>query len=138
MSVTEEAQLGVLIGEARGRLQLLEHVTPSLGAIQGRMDDGEIGHQTEILEFPQPLAVVRRQLGTTPSHRLGRGVIEPLGVFIEADVFVMVALDRGDVHPAYDVETLLRVGAISDDIAQTHDMGTLLFLDVGKHPLETF
>jgi len=101
------------------------------------MDDGEIGHQTEVLEFPQPLAVVRRQLGTAPSHRLGRGVIKSLGVFIEADVFVMVALDRGDVHPTHDVETLLRVGAISDDIAQTHDMGTLLFLDVGKHPLET-
>jgi hypothetical protein len=33
---------------------------------------------------------------------------------------------------------LLGVGAISDDIPQTHDMGTLLFLDVGEHPLETF
>ena len=96
------------------------------------------GHQTEIFKFPQPLAVVVRQLGTAPSHRLGCGVVETLGVFIEADVFVMVALDRGNVHPAHNVEALLRVGTISDDIAQTHDMGTLLFLDVGKHPLETF
>ena len=42
--MTEEANLRLLSGKARGGIQLIEDISPIPGAIQGRVDNGERFH----------------------------------------------------------------------------------------------
>jgi hypothetical protein len=56
MRVAEEAHLRVLVGEARGRLQLLEDVAPALRRIEGGVDDGKIGDEPERFTVPAATA----------------------------------------------------------------------------------
>ena len=126
----------VLIGEAGGGGELVKDVAPALRAIEGRVDDGEVGDHADVFQVAQPLAVFRGQLFAGPVHRLGGGGIEPVQRPVRGTILVVVPLHDGDVHLANDLEALLGVGVVADHIAQAGVMGALLLLDVLQHDLE--
>jgi len=65
----------------------------------------------------------------------GEGIEAFEGVFAGA-VFVMVALDAGNVHGADDVQALLGAGIVADHVTQAYNLVDLLFADVREDHLE--
>ena len=103
MGMTEEADLGVLIGKAGRRFRF----EICAGDVERRMDNGEIGHET-LWYFrsrnhfrSSGVSWARDQFTTSAAASLKPRII------IHADVFVVVALDRGHIHAANNVQTLL-------------------------------
>ena len=126
----------VLVGEAGGGGELVEDVAPALRAIEGRVDDREVGDHAHVLQVAQPLAVLGRQLLAGPVHRLGGGGIEAIQRLVGRAILVVVALDDGHVHLADDVQAFLGIGVVADHVAQAGVMGALLLLDVLQNDLE--
>ena len=90
----------------------------------------------DIFQVAQPLAVVGGQLFAGPTHGLGGGGIEAVERLVGGAVFVVIALDDGDVHLADDIQAFLGVGVIADDIAEAGEMGAFLLLDVLQNDLK--
>src|SRR6516165_10791274 len=67
---------------------------------------------------------------------LGGVRIEAFEMVLGGTVFVMVALDAGDVHLADDVETFLGLGVVADDVAEADDVGGALGADVLQDDLK--
>ena len=125
----------VLVGEAGGGGEFVEDVAPALRAIEGGVDDGEVGDHPDVFQVAQPLAVFRRQLLAGPVHGLGGGGVEAIQRPVGGAILVVVALDDGDVHLADDVEAFLGIGVVADHVAQAGVMGALLLLDVLQNDL---
>ena len=53
MRVAKKADGGVLIREARGGRQFVEHITPPLRTVEGRVDDGEAVDHPHIFQIFQ-------------------------------------------------------------------------------------
>jgi len=53
-------------------------------------------------------------------------------------VFVVVALDDGDIQVAHDLEAFLGVGVVTDDVAEAYDVRGFLRADVLQHDLKSF
>ena len=62
--------------------------------------------------------------------------IEAFEVILAGAVFVVVALDAGDVHVADDFETFLGVGVVADHVAEADNVRGILGADVLQHNLE--
>ena len=57
VGVPVEAELRVLVVEARGGIELVEDVAPLVRGIERGVDDGEIAHLPDHLQIAQPLLV---------------------------------------------------------------------------------
>lgn len=136
MSVAEEADAGVLVGEAGGGGELVEDIAPALRDIEGGVDHREAGDQAHIAQIAEPLAVLGGQLLAGPLDRLGGVRIEALQGFIHRAVLVVISLHAGHAHAAHNLEAFTRVGAVADHVANATIVRALLFLGVGEYDLE--
>ena len=92
--------------------------------------------QADVFEFAQPFLVVVVQLLARPVDGFGGVGVEAFQRFIAGAIFVVVALDAGDVHGPDDVQAFLGIGIVADDIAQAGDMRAFLFLNILQNHLE--
>ncbi len=136
MRVPKKADRRILIREAGGGGELIEHVTPALRPVERGVNDGEIGHHARVFQVPQPLPVFGAELGARPIDGLGGGGVEPFEMFLAGAILVVIPLYARHVHGTYDVEALLGIGVVADDIAQAGVMGHLLFFTILQHHLE--
>ena len=60
MGVPEKTNVGALIGETRGSIEIIENVTPLPRRIEGRVHDGKIVHASLQWQVTQPFLVVVR------------------------------------------------------------------------------
>ena len=77
MSMAEETNGRVLIGETRGCVEIIEDVTPLCRCIERRVHDGEIAHLPLQAQVAQPYFVLCREV-------IARPLDSALGQFIEA------------------------------------------------------
>ena len=138
MRVTKEANGCVLVSEAGGGGEFVEHVTPALRAIERGVNDGEIGHHARVLQVTQPLTIILGELSACPIDGFGGGGVEAFEMLIAGTVFVVVAFDAGHVHRANDVETFLGIGVVADNISEAGVMRHLLLLAIFEHDLKRF
>ena len=87
----------------------------------------------------EPAEILLRELRAGPEHGCFRVGIESLhDVVAVGCIFVMVALDDGEVREgADDVETLLRIGVVTDNVAKADIMFDLFLLANGKDVVQS-
>src|SRR5206468_1042965 len=83
------------------------------------------------LEIAQPLLVVVGELAAGPVDRFFGERVEALELLGYGSLLVVVAFHHGALKIADDLETLVRVGVVTDDITKTHVVGYLVLLGVG-------
>ncbi len=81
----------------------------------------KVGDHARVFEVAQPLLFLGGQLLARPMHGVGGVGIETFERVVGGAVFVVVALDAGNVHVADDLETFFWVGVVADDIAEADD-----------------
>jgi len=136
MGVAEEAHLRVLIGEISGGGEFVKDVLPAFGGIEGGVDHGEVGRHAGVFQVAEPLLVFGGKLVAGPVDGFGGVGVEAVeGVFGGA-VFVVVALDAGDIHLPDDVEAFLGLGVVAHDVAEADDVGGILGANVLQDDLE--
>ena len=62
--------------------------------------------------------------------------IETFQMVVGGAVFIVIALDAGDVHVADDFEAFLGIGVVADDVAEADVMRGLLLFGVRQDGLE--
>ena len=138
MGMPKKADFCILIGEAGGGLQLVEHVAPAFRFIQRGVNNRKVGYQSKVFQVPEPLTIIFGQLFLGPFNGgFGMG-IEPLEIPLHGAVFVVVAFDARHAHFPDDVQTFLGIGVVSDHIAQAGIVSTLIFLSILQNRLECF
>ena len=136
MGVAVKAELRVLVIEARGGIELVEDVTPLVRGIEGGVDDGEVAHLPDHLQVAQPLFILARELMAGPVDRFLGERIEACEVLFEGGQLVVVALHHRAIDVADDFQALVRVGVVTDDVAETDVVRYLVLLGVGQDGLE--
>src|SRR2546423_8848778 len=125
VSVAEKADGGVLIGEARRGIESIEDVSPLLGCIEGRMDNGEVAHLPGKSQVAKPLFVRFGQLLTrTVDGHLGESV-EIAGRFLERGLLVVVPFHDRAFELLDDLDALMRIRVVTDDIAEADVMSAI-------------
>ena len=76
------------------------------------------------------------QLRARPVDGVGGGGIEAIEMVVGGAVFVVIALDAGDVHVPDDLEAFLGVGIVADDVAEADVMRRVLAAGVLQNGLE--
>ena len=84
------------------------------------------------------MAFLVGQLGARPVDGFGGVGIETFQMVVGGAVFVVVALDAGDVHVADDLEAFLGIGVVADDVAEADVMRGLLLFGVRQNGVERF
>ena len=102
------------------------------------MNHGEVRGHAGVFQFAEPLLVVVVQLVAGPVDGVSGVGVESFKMIVGGTVFVVVALDAGNIHLADDLQAFIGVGVIADDIAQTDDMGGILGADIFQHNLKSF
>ena len=74
MGVAEKTNRRVLIGEARGGVEIVEDVAPLRRRIERRVDDGEIAHLSLQSQVAQPFLVFVGQVVARPLDGVARRV----------------------------------------------------------------
>ncbi len=136
VSVTEEANGRVLIGETRGRVEVIEDVAPLARSIEGGVHDGKIAHLPLQAQVAQPYFVLRGEVIARPlDGALGQFIKVARG-FDQRGLFVMIALDDGAVHVADAFDALVRVGVVTDDVAQANKVRAVVLVRVIQHGIK--
>jgi hypothetical protein len=136
VSMTEETDGSVLVGETGGGIEVAKDVTPLRGSIESRVHNCEIADLTLEAQVAQPFTVLVAQLLARPSHG-------PLCHFIEiasrhrlGSLLVVISLNGWAIQIAHDLDALARIGVVADDIAQANEMRAVMFAGVRDHGLE--
>ena len=98
MGVAEKTKRGVLVGKARARVEIVENVAPLAGAIEGRVDDGEVAHLSRERKIGQPGFVGGGKMVAGPIDRLLGQLVESLGRGDDRGLLVVVALHHRAVE----------------------------------------
>jgi hypothetical protein len=80
----------------------------------------------------------RSQLTARPVDGFGGVRVKTFEVILGGAVFIVVALDAGDVHLADDLEAFLGIGVVAHNVAEADDVRGVLGADVFQHDLESF
>ncbi len=89
-----------------------------------------------VFQIAQPFFVVFGKLVARPVDGFGGVRIEAVEMVFGGAVFVVVALDAGDVHLADDLEAFLGIGVVAHDVAEADDVRGVLGANVLQHHLE--
>src|SRR5206468_3121540 len=113
----EKADRRVLVGEAGGSGKLVEHVAPTLRAVECRMHNLKAARQPDVFKIFEPLPVFLGQLMARPLNGLGRVWVEPFEIGFSGAILVVIALDAGHPHATDDVEAFFGISVVTDDIS---------------------
>src|SRR6266404_2035944 len=136
MSMPEETNGRVLISETRGRIEIIEDITPLCRCIERSVHDRKIAHLPLQAQVAQPHFVLRREMIACPKDRALGQLIEVARGFDQRGLFVMVAFDDGAVQIADAFDTLVRIGVVTDDVAQTDKVRAIVLMRLLQHGLE--
>ena len=136
VGVTEEANGRVLIGETRGRVEIIEDVTPLCRCIERGVHDGKIAHLPLQAQVAQPHLVLRCEVIARPFDGALGEFIEVARGFDQRGLFVMIALDDGTVDVADAFDALVGVGVVTDDVAQTNKVRAVVLVRVLQHSVK--
>jgi hypothetical protein len=65
-------------------------------------------------------------------------LVEIAGRFDQRSLLIMIAFDDRAIHLADARDALMRVGVVTDHVAETNEVGALVLPRVGEHGLERF
>ena len=130
VGVAVEAEVGVLVAEAGGGIELVEDVAPFVRGIEGGVDDGEIADLADEAEVAEPLFIFVGEIGASPVDGfLGEGV-EVFLYFLGGSLLVVVAFYDRTIEAADDFDAFVGIGIVADDIAETDKMGDVVGVGV--------
>ena len=132
VGVPDEANRGMLVVEAGGRVEMIEDIAPLVRCIQRGVDNGEIADLALQTQRAKPLFFLIGKLLARPIDRFLGERIKALLITEHGSLLVMVALDHRTVELADCLDALLRVGVVADNIAHANKMGAHMGLSVGE------
>ena len=136
--VAEEAHLRVLIRKTGGGSELIENVTPAVGRVERGVNHGEIRGHAGVFQIAQPLFVVSGELVAGPVNGFSGVGIKAVERIVGGAVFVVVALDYGNIQVANDIEAFLGICVVANHVAEADGMRDVLGADVLQHHLKCF
>src|SRR5206468_7734307 len=136
MGVTEKTNGRVLIGETCSRVEIIKNVAPLRWRIECRVHDGKIAYLLLQSQTTQPFFVIVRQVFTRQLDRMLSQFIEVGGGFGERCLLIVVAFHNWTIHFEDALDAFMRVGVITDHVAQTNKVRALTLVRVRQHGLE--
>ena len=136
MGVAEETNGRVLISKARGRVEISKDITPLCRCIERGVHDGKILHLPLQAQVMQPHFILCREVVARPLDSALGQFIEVARGFDQRSLFVMVAFDDGAVQVTNAFDALVRIGVITDDVAQTNKVLAVMLLRVLQDGVE--
>jgi hypothetical protein len=136
VSVAEETDGSVLVGETGGGIEIAKDVTPLRGSIESGVHNGEIAHLPLEAQVAQPFTVLVTQLLARPRHGPLCHFIKIAGSHRLGSLLIVISLYRWAVQITHNLDALARICVVADDIAQANEMRAVVFAGVRDHGLK--
>ena len=138
VGVPVEADVGVLVVEARGGVELVEDVAPLVGRVERGVDDGEIPHLPDEPQAGEPLFVFIGEVFAGPAQGGVGQRIEGFQRSVQVRLFVVIAFDHRAAQSLDDLHAFMGIGVVTDDVADADVMGAAALLCVSQDGFQSF
>ena len=122
MGVTEKTNRGVLIGETRDGIEIVEDVAPLARRIESRMDDREIAHLPLSDEDRGATPCLLPSVLARPFDGRLRQRIEIARGFCQRRLLVVISFHHRAIQSAHDLDAFVRVRVVTNDVAEADEM----------------
>lgn len=136
--VSEKAKRGMLISEARDRVEVVQHVTPLARSIERRVHDGKIANLPREPEAEEPGPVGLGEICASPINGSFCQLIEVAGGGLERGMFVVISSHDWTFERAHALDAFMWIRVVADNIAETNEMGALALPGIGYGSFERF
>ncbi len=120
------------------RFLLREDVIPMRRIVRGRVDEQHVVDAQRQRYFAKERQILFGNHARGPDNRFLSIAVEILDAGMADESGVVIPQDDGFTGLPHALDTLIRIGAVADDVSQTVEMMRSAFLERGERNLESF